>query len=315
MLNKDEYNQDEYNDYYAQETRGAEISSRKNSGGSKKIVFIILLLLLIMALAYFGWKSMNSSKTVPTKIEKTDMVSEEIVTKGEKSVLSKEEQKEPAMTTQITKKVQNIVSTDSNDKMNPEDIANIVQMVMQKMNKDKNKELTSSQSTTSPSTTKPIEDSSDQFQDSKLLKSLSDSEVDSLSSISDDIDTIAEKDNNKKASNSDKPNTYNKVILDDKVGNSSDELSKLSDEISNVIDTEESKLKDNTNYTQSITKEAKTRKKEMRYITVKKGDTLGKIAKRAYGNVMEYKKIYEANPDIVRRPDKIYVGQRLRVPE
>jgi nucleoid-associated protein YgaU len=315
MLNKDEYNQDEYNDYYAQETRGAEISSRKNSGGSKKIVFIILLLLLIMALAYFGWKSMNSSKTVPTKIEKTDIVSEEIVTKGEKSVLSKEEQKEPAMTTQITKKVQNIVSTDSNDKMNPEDIANIVQMVMQKMNKDKSKELTSSQSTTSPSTTKPIEDSSDQFQDSKLLKSLSDSEVDSLSSISDDIDTITEKDNNKKASNSDKPNTYNKVILDDKAGNSSDELSKLSDEISSVIDTEESKPKDNTNYIQSITKEAKTRKKEMRYITVKKGDTLGKIAKRVYGNVMDYEKIYVANPDIVRRPDKIYVGQRLRVPE
>jgi len=126
MLNKDEYNQDEYNDYYAQETRGAEISSRKNSGGSQKIVFIILLLLLIMALAYFGWKSMNSSKTVPTKIEKTDIVSEEIVTKLEKSVLSKEEQKEPAMTTQITKKVQNIVSNHANKMMNPEDIAKYI---------------------------------------------------------------------------------------------------------------------------------------------------------------------------------------------
>ena len=53
----------------------------------------------------------------------------------------------------------------------------------------------------------------------------------------------------------------------------------------------------------------------MRYITVRKGDTLGKIAKRVYGNVMMYKKIYEANPDILRRADKIYIGQRLRVPE
>jgi nucleoid-associated protein YgaU len=53
----------------------------------------------------------------------------------------------------------------------------------------------------------------------------------------------------------------------------------------------------------------------MRYVIVKKGDTLGKIAKRVYGNVMDYKKIYEANPDILRRPDRIYIGQKLRVPE
>jgi nucleoid-associated protein YgaU len=315
MLNKDEYNQDEYNDYYAQETRGAEISSRKNSGGSKKIVFIILLLLLIIALAYFGWKSMNSAETTPTKIEKTDIASKEVATKEDKTVVAKEPivksvKKEPATTTQIAKKVQNIVSTDSNNKMNPEDIANIVQAVMQKMNKDKSKE-----STTANSSTKLVENSADQLQDSQLMKSLSDSEVDSLSTVSDNIDAITEKDNNKKASNSDTPNIYNKVILDNKAGNSSDELSKLSDEISSVIDTEESEQKDNTNYTQSITKEVKTRTKEMRYITVRKGDTLGKIAKRAYGNVMDYKKIYEANPDMVRRPDRIYVGQRLRVPE
>ncbi|MCK4442419.1 MAG: LysM peptidoglycan-binding domain-containing protein, partial [Sulfurovaceae bacterium] len=95
---------------------------------------------------------------------------------------------------------------------------------------------------------------------------------------------------------------------------SSDELSKLSDEISNAIN-EESVQKDNTNYTQLITKEIKNRKKEMRYITVKKGDTLGKIAQKVYGNVMYYKKIYKANPDILRRADRIYIGQKLRVPE
>ncbi|HHB94822.1 MAG TPA: LysM peptidoglycan-binding domain-containing protein [Campylobacterales bacterium] len=148
------------------------------------------------------------------------------------------------------------------------------------------------------------------------MESLSGSEVDSLSTVSDNVDdAITEKDSSKKASSNEKPNTYNKVVLDDKTEKSSDELSKLSDEISSAIDTEESASKDNTDYTQAITKEVKTRTKEMRYVTVKRGDTLGKIAKKVYGNVMYYKKIYEANPDILRRPDRIYIGQRLRVPE
>jgi len=315
MLNKDEYNQDEYNDYYAQETRGAKISSGKNSGGGgKKIIFILLLLLLIVALAYFGWKSMNSSNSAPTNIGKTDIASNKVTTQEDKKEVVKEPvaQKAPPVTEEenIAKQVHNIASTDSsNEKMSPEDIANIVQMVMQKMNTDKSKE-----STTAKSATKPTEDNAEQLQDSKLMESLSDSEVDSLSTLSDNVDAITETDKSKKASSSDTPNTYNKIVLDN-TGNSSDELSKLSDEISSVIDTEESAPKDNTNYTQSITKEVKTREKEMRYITVKKGDTLGKIAKKAYGNVMDYKKIYEANPDILRRPDKIYIGQRLRVPE
>jgi nucleoid-associated protein YgaU len=326
MLNKDEYNQDEYNDYYAQETRGAEISSGKNSGSGKKIIFILLLLLLIIALAYFGWKSMNSSDSPPTKIEKTDIVSKDVSREDNKTLVAKEPiiesvkkepivQKEPATTTQtedIAKEVQkNVASTNSNAKMNPEDIANIVQMVMKKMNKDKIEE-----STKSNSSTKPVENSTNQIQDDKqLMESLSGSEVDSLSTVSDNVDAITEKDSSKKASSNEKPNTYNKVVLDDKTEKSSDELSKLSDEISSAIDTEESASKDNTDYTQAITKEVKTRTKEMRYVTVKRGDTLGKIAKKVYGNVMYYKKIYEANPDILRRPDRIYIGQRLRVPE
>ena len=325
MLNKDEYNQDEYNDYYAQETRGAEISSRGDSGGgSKKIVFILLLLLLIIALAYFGWKSMSSSNSAPTNIKKTDITSNKVTTQEDKNEVVKEpiaketvskeaiEQKTPPITQEedIAKQVQNIASTDNNGKMSPEDIANIVQMVMQKMNQEKKQETT-----TAKSDTKPKEDSAEQLQDSKLMESLSDSEVDSLSTVSDNVDAITETDKSKTASSSDTPNTYNKVVLDDKSEKSSDELSKLSDEISSVINSEESASKDNTNYTKEITKEVKTRKKEMRYITVKKGDTLGKIAKKVYGNVMDYKKIYEANPDILRRPDRIYIGQRLRVPE
>ena len=44
------------------------------------------------------------------------------------------------------------------------------------------------------------------------------------------------------------------------------------------------------------------------------GDSLSKIAKREYGNSNEWKRIYEANQDILKDPDKIYPGQKLKIP-
>jgi nucleoid-associated protein YgaU len=44
------------------------------------------------------------------------------------------------------------------------------------------------------------------------------------------------------------------------------------------------------------------------------GDSLSKIAKREYGNANEWKRIYEANKDILKDPDKIYPGQKLKIP-
>lgn len=44
------------------------------------------------------------------------------------------------------------------------------------------------------------------------------------------------------------------------------------------------------------------------------GDTLSKIAKREYGNANDWKRIYEANQDILKNPDKIYPGQKLKIP-
>ncbi|WP_066804857.1 peptidoglycan-binding protein LysM [Moraxella oblonga] len=53
---------------------------------------------------------------------------------------------------------------------------------------------------------------------------------------------------------------------------------------------------------------------ESRFYTVKSGDTLSKIAKEMYGNANEYNKIFEANRPLLSHPDKIYVGQVLRIP-
>ena len=48
---------------------------------------------------------------------------------------------------------------------------------------------------------------------------------------------------------------------------------------------------------------------------VKPGDTLSKIAKHFYGNASQYMKIFDANKDQLKDPDKIAVGQKLKIPE
>ncbi len=48
--------------------------------------------------------------------------------------------------------------------------------------------------------------------------------------------------------------------------------------------------------------------------TVKKGDTLSKIAKEYYGDAHEYKVIFEANRPMLKDPNLIYPGQVLIIP-
>lgn len=50
------------------------------------------------------------------------------------------------------------------------------------------------------------------------------------------------------------------------------------------------------------------------YHVVATGDTLSKIAEQYYGDMMLYPKIFEANRDILKDPNKISVGQKLRIP-
>jgi len=51
-----------------------------------------------------------------------------------------------------------------------------------------------------------------------------------------------------------------------------------------------------------------------RTYTVKAGDSLSKISKDLYGNAAEYMKIFEANRDVLKDPNKIQPGQTLRIP-
>jgi len=61
----------------------------------------------------------------------------------------------------------------------------------------------------------------------------------------------------------------------------------------------------------SVTKPVKS---EAEFYEVKKGDTLSKIAKKIYGDAMKYKKIFKANQPLLKDPNKIYPGQKLRIP-
>ena len=54
---------------------------------------------------------------------------------------------------------------------------------------------------------------------------------------------------------------------------------------------------------------------ETEFYVIQAGDTLGKIAKRVYGDAMQYPKIFEANREVIEDPDKIFVGQKIRIPK
>ncbi|MDD2691025.1 MAG: peptidoglycan-binding protein LysM [Simplicispira sp.] len=47
---------------------------------------------------------------------------------------------------------------------------------------------------------------------------------------------------------------------------------------------------------------------------VVRGDTLSAIAKKFYGDANKYPVIFEANKPMLTHPDKIYPGQKLRIP-
>jgi len=47
---------------------------------------------------------------------------------------------------------------------------------------------------------------------------------------------------------------------------------------------------------------------------VKSGDSLSKIAKQEYGDAGKWQLIFDANTDILKDPNKIFPGQKLKIP-
>lgn len=53
---------------------------------------------------------------------------------------------------------------------------------------------------------------------------------------------------------------------------------------------------------------------KVEFYEIVSGDTLGGIAKKYYGSAGKYMKIFEANRDIIEDPNKIYPGQKIKIP-
>ncbi len=53
---------------------------------------------------------------------------------------------------------------------------------------------------------------------------------------------------------------------------------------------------------------------EAQYYVIEKGDTLGAIAKEFLGSASRYPEIFEANREVIQDPNKIFPGQKIRIP-
>ena len=54
---------------------------------------------------------------------------------------------------------------------------------------------------------------------------------------------------------------------------------------------------------------------EPEYYVIESGDTLWAIASKFLGNGSKYPEIFEANREVIEDPDKIFVGQKIRIPK
>jgi len=242
----------------------------------------ILVILLLLGILFVGFVFIsNRTKIVENRVQRVDNQNIFKVAKEE-----------------LSKKIENeITFTKDNKKSNltQEDIANIVSIVMQKMSSCKKDSVASDDDYTKELFSQDV----DRLNSSKMVIP---SSINTEKMVKEDTITLSDIDH------------YNKVVINrpQEEKYSSDSLSKLSIELNSAIDEESNTT--STDYTQAISKEIAVRSNEMRIIVVKKGDSLSKIAKRAYGSYDSYIKIFEANPEIIKNPDKIFVGQRLRIP-
>ena len=257
-----------------------------------KLLVILLLLILLVVLGVVAYKYLNS-----------DANSQSISTTYLQPVTG-QVAVQPTKQEQVTQAVGAQVAASGGVKK--EDIALIVQSVLAQMKADKatKQPLSSNQQVVN-----------DDNNDQELLSNLSSAQMDTLDEQNVNISNINNANYQQEIDNqnSKKVDNFNKVIIEKNAEVSQDDLSKLYNQLNTIMKKDKKKTK-TSKYTKMISKEVKTRENAMRIITVKSGDSLSKLAFKAYGETSMFYKIFEANPDIVKDPDKIYIGQRLRVP-
>jgi len=246
-----------------------------------KGLVILILLIIIVILSAWAYKYLTKPDIVVTDINKT--------------VIQQQQPKQQPV------KVK--------ERLNKEELALIIKLVLEEMQKNQKNQVV----------TKNVKKS----EDSELLKSLQNSQVDTTKEIEKKPKIIEEKKLEKLANKKIKDEkdkiikkkiTYNAVVINHKEIKSIDDLARLYASINKISKKKKKKILKSA-YTKKITKEIVIRKNAMRTIKVRPGDTLSSIAQRAYGKSSMYKKIFEANPDLLSNPHRLKVGMTLRVPK
>jgi len=190
-----------------------------------------------------------------------------------------------------------------------EELALIIKLVLEEMQKEQKNLVKKAQTTKNKS------------EDSELLNSLQNiKEVDTTKEIKQKTKTQNSKKIEKLANKKIKDQiikkkiTYNAVVINQKEIKSVNDLARLYASINKISRKQKKKILKSA-YAKKITKEIIIRKNAMRTIKVRPGDTLSSIAQRAYGKSSMYNKIFEANPDLLSDPNRLKVGMILRVPK
>ena len=55
--------------------------------------------------------------------------------------------------------------------------------------------------------------------------------------------------------------------------------------------------------------------KTTKFHIVRSGETLSQISQQHYDTVRKWKKIQDANPDVIKDPDKLIPGMKLTIPD
>ncbi len=269
-----------------------------------KSLVIVFLLVAIVAVSIISYKFISNDK----QEVKNNLISNQTIQQSHPKLAVEQKEKDNK---EQKKNIKAIVEPKSNTQaLKKEEIALIVKAVLEQMQKNSQKVVRAN-----------IKDNQkkEESEDSKLLSSLQqirpDIEEKKQEEQKKKIEKVKKKIVHKKIKDKiiRKHITYNAVIIDNKAVKSIDELSKLYAKINRISKRKKKKILKNA-YTKKIRKEIIIRQNAMRIITVRKGDTLGSIARRAYGKASMYKKILKANPDILSNPHSLKVGMKLRVP-
>ena len=313
---------------------------KQDGGSDKKFIYtiiILLVLLFILALgviAYLGSKYLSSQNkstpivnakpivnqnlntmqpeekeairkaviATPKKIEKPKQKTaesdlEQLIAQEEGSNKAKPAKEgAPLANSNVQKAVSSVANKVAGTKLSKEDLATIAKLVAEELKKSNVQNSIKAEG-----------------KDKELVRALQAAPTDTLKEQKIDVTNISNA--NIKAKMTDKKiDTFNKVIVKPKT-EGDDEFAKLTQEIDSILQSKDvQQVQQSYKYNKIIQAEAEQREKELRFYVVKKGDTLSSIAWKVYGKASLYKKIYEANPDLIKNPNKIYIGMKLRVP-